>query len=180
MKSSFRHILRVSQKRELLSTMYLSKVYLQRNQVENTNHMVTREVQQATTMTRPRRAHVPPGRSRGFLINTSWTWTKGWTLTVETVTSGAMGTASNMSSWRAAWLVWSLRGGTNDKQMKMTCLQILCSVFHTSPASVRASPGAVSPLMSCGTYEQQNFLTINVVTERLAWASSSGDYTSHS
>ena len=59
--------------------------------------------------------------------------------------------------------------------MKMTCLQILCSVLHTSPASVRASPGAVSPSMSCGTYEQQNFLTINVEVERVSWASRSGD-----
>ena len=135
--------------------------------------MVTREVQQATTMTRPRRAHVPPGRSRGFLINTSWTWTKGWALTVETVTSGAMGTASNMSSWRAVWLGESLRGGSYDD---MTCLQIFCSVLHTSPASVQASPGAVSPTMSCGTYELQNFLTIYAETRRASWASSSGDF----
>ena len=149
-----------------------SKVNLQRSQIKNTSHMVTREVQQGTTMTRRRRAHVPPGRSRGFLINTSWTWTKGSALTVETVTSGAMGIASNMSSWRAVWLGESLRGGSYDD---MTCLQILCSVLHTSPASVRASPGAVSPSMSCGTLEHQNFLTINVGVEKVSWASRSGD-----
>ena len=57
-------------------------------------------------------------------------------------------------------------------------VSLFCSVFHTSPASVRASPGAVSPSMSCGTCEHQNFLTINAETERVSWASSSGDYKS--
>ena len=155
-----------------ISTMYLSRLYSQRIQVHDTNPMVTRKVQ-ATTQTK-QLAHAQQGRGRGFLRGTSWIATKEWTLTAATVTSGAMGTASNMSSWRAVWLGDSLRGGTHEQDM--SCVNQFYSVFHTSPTSVRASPGVVLHMRSCTTYRHQKCRTINAEIGWVSWASNSGMY----